>query len=311
MSSSYSNCFFSLPSLSSHFFLLVQILAVQICAVFASDPIQTFAKTPLEELQELSDAGLPTTEFEPFEAIDLSDAFQKAEAETPEGYSLIEDKANESAETETEQQAEADAEYPVVVPISPYHSVVANVEPVQIPVVNGEQAREMEFARIQYLQAAIASKRDAILSQKRAILAEEAQIRRETKLVNLNRAILARNEAQIDKAQKELAKLVESYSRGLRAGFKVDRLIDNVQPTVRIPRPVIQVPVAVPAKPAAEAAPAAPAAPAKAETPAAAAPAAAAPAAAAPAAAFVEVDANLDETQEAIDAVMSLDESAI
>jgi len=221
---------------------------ILLIAAFAVLAFATPAADNLEQLQELPEAGLPTDAFQAgaFEAIDLGTEAAETEAE---GSSFIE---GESA-GKTKTGAEAKDKYWYLRRRQAMHDVSLNVpvmaiRQVRIPVVRGQQAREMEFARIQYLQAAIASKRDAIAAQKQALSNEEAQIRRESKLVKLNRAILRRNEAQINRAQRELAKLVDTYSAGLRAGFSVDDAINEGNPIVAIPRPVAVVRVAAESK---------------------------------------------------------------
>jgi len=169
----------------------------------------------LRVLQELSAAPVPDLDQNDFEVLGDLTAPLRETAEESRGGSLID---AESAATEAEVTEEAGK------PKGKGKKGKKGGAPEDLsggmfaPHVD---AREMEFARIQYLQAAIQEKRESILRQKKSIDNEDKEIKRETALSKMNKKILKQNEAAIDKAQKELAKLISGYSKHLSKGFKV------------------------------------------------------------------------------------------
>jgi len=88
-------------------------------------------------------------------------------------------------------------------------------------------AQELQFARIQFLQAAIAEKKAELQKQKDILNEEINQLKREKELVAVNRRIVAENERQIALAQAELANLLESYSQNVKSSLSLDAPIPN------------------------------------------------------------------------------------
>jgi hypothetical protein len=141
-------------------------------------------------LQALSDNGVPNSEFDLSDGIsaDTDDSMMFRNEEDMDMHAFVD---------------EASSEVSLISPIKPLGSVAAAAS---------LKPKAVELSKIQYLEAAIAEKKQQVLSQKLAILKEKEGIQRETKLMKKNMKILALNEEQINQSQDLLKAMLKDYA---------------------------------------------------------------------------------------------------